>query len=200
MSADASLFAPVAALPVDPGLKTVGKVVLDEPLIQARNVNVHYRDKHALRDVSIDIGGERPLLRARLYSSNLDFDDLGGLIGVPPDTRAGETASPEQRAEAQAKAASPRVLPDAPYNLEKLRSVDAIVQLKAERVDARRLPIEAIDTRLRLEDGLLRIDPLDVAIAGGRMTGNIRLDARRNPIAPGPRLSGSTPPAKPRSN
>jgi uncharacterized protein involved in outer membrane biogenesis len=134
-------------------------------------------------DVSLDVRRKRPFVRARLYSSLLDFDDLGVLVGAPPGTKPGETASPEQRAEAQQRSASPRVLPDKPYNLGKLRSLDAVVQLKADRVNPARLPIDAIETRLRLEDGLLRIDPLDVAIAGGQMTGTIRLDARRNPIA-----------------
>jgi phosphate transport system ATP-binding protein len=55
MSADASR-PPVVALPVDPQLKTIGSVVVDEPLIQAREVNVFYGEKRAIRDVSIDIG------------------------------------------------------------------------------------------------------------------------------------------------
>jgi phosphate transport system ATP-binding protein len=55
MSADASR-PPVLALPVDPQLKTIGSVVIDEPLIQARDVNVFYGEKRAIRDVSIDIG------------------------------------------------------------------------------------------------------------------------------------------------
>jgi AsmA family protein len=140
-------------------------------------------DSDMAGDVTLDVGGERPSVHARLHSRRLDFDDLGGLIGAPPDTKPGETASPEQRVEAQEKSASPRLLPDKPYNLEKLRSLDAVVQLKAEHVDAQKLPIEAIDGRMQLEDGLLLIEPLDVAIAGGHMTGNIRLDARQNPIA-----------------
>ncbi|HWL61807.1 MAG TPA: phosphate ABC transporter ATP-binding protein PstB [Steroidobacteraceae bacterium] len=55
MSADASR-APVTLLPVDPGLKTIGSVVVEEPLIQARNVDVFYGEKRAIKDVSIDIG------------------------------------------------------------------------------------------------------------------------------------------------
>jgi phosphate transport system ATP-binding protein len=55
MSADASR-PPLVALPVDPQLKTIGSVVVDEPLIQARDVNVFYGEKRAIRDVSIDIG------------------------------------------------------------------------------------------------------------------------------------------------
>src|SRR5690606_25339493 len=60
MSADASR-APVTALPVDPDLKTVGCVTVDDPLIQARNVCVHYGDKRAIHDVSIDIARNQVL-------------------------------------------------------------------------------------------------------------------------------------------
>jgi phosphate transport system ATP-binding protein len=55
MSADASR-APVQALPVNPDSRTIGRVVVDEPLIQARDVNVYYGEKRAIKDVNIDIG------------------------------------------------------------------------------------------------------------------------------------------------
>ncbi len=39
--------------PVD--TKTVGQVTVASPVISARHVNVHYGDKHAIKDVSIDV-------------------------------------------------------------------------------------------------------------------------------------------------
>jgi phosphate transport system ATP-binding protein len=53
--------APAATLPVPEGIKTVGRVTVDEPLISARSVNVHYGDKHAIHDVSIDIARNQVL-------------------------------------------------------------------------------------------------------------------------------------------
>ncbi len=52
----ASPATPAASLPVAEGIKTTGRVTVDNPIICARGVNVYYDDKHALRDVSIDIG------------------------------------------------------------------------------------------------------------------------------------------------
>jgi phosphate transport system ATP-binding protein len=49
------------SLPVPEGLKTVGRVTADDPLICARNVNVYYGDKHAIREVSIDIARNQVL-------------------------------------------------------------------------------------------------------------------------------------------
>ena len=49
------------SLPVPEGIKTVGRVTADAPLICARNVNVHYGDKHAIREVNIDIARNQVL-------------------------------------------------------------------------------------------------------------------------------------------
>ena len=40
---------------------TVGRVTVDDPLISARDVNVYYGDKHAIRNVSIDIARNQVL-------------------------------------------------------------------------------------------------------------------------------------------
>ena len=37
-------------------IKTTGNVFVDKPRMTARNVNVYYGDKHAIKDVTIDIG------------------------------------------------------------------------------------------------------------------------------------------------
>jgi phosphate transport system ATP-binding protein len=49
------------SLPVPEGIKTVGRVTADDPLICARNVQVYYGDKHAIRDVNIDISRNQVL-------------------------------------------------------------------------------------------------------------------------------------------
>src|SRR5690606_8119143 len=60
MSADATLT-PVPALPVSPESQTVGRVTVDDPLIQARDVNVFYGEKRAIKDVNIDIARNQVL-------------------------------------------------------------------------------------------------------------------------------------------
>jgi phosphate transport system ATP-binding protein len=48
-------------VPVPEGHRTVGRVTVDDPIMTARGVNVHYGDKHAIKDVSIDIGRNQVL-------------------------------------------------------------------------------------------------------------------------------------------
>jgi phosphate transport system ATP-binding protein len=60
MSADASR-ASVPVLPVSQELKTVGTVVVGDPLIQARDVSVYYGEKLGVKDVNIDIARNQVL-------------------------------------------------------------------------------------------------------------------------------------------
>lgn len=131
---------------------------------------------------SIATGGPRPLLRAKLVSRRLDFDDLAGFIGGAPQAGGGESSNPELAAQAAKQAASPRLLPDTPYNLQKLRAMDADVTLKAQRINAPALPLDDMDAHLKLDDGLLRLDPLNFGVAGGDIRSTVRMDAREKLI------------------
>ena len=139
-------------------------------------------DSDLAGSASVTTGGARPYLRGDLVSRKLDFDDLAGFIGGAPDTGGGESTNPELAALAAQRAASPRLLPDTPYNLEKLRAMDADVRLRAARIDAPKLPLDDMDAHLKLEGGLLRLDPLDFGVAGGDIRSTIRMDARESPI------------------
>jgi len=138
-------------------------------------------DSDVAGDASIDVGGERPMLKAELVSRLLDFDDLAGFLGATPSIAANETASEEQRRKAAEQKAKPRVLPDTAFNLDKLRVMDADVKLRAERIDAPKLPLEKMSAHLHLNDGVLKLEPLDFMAAGGKIASRITLDAR-NPI------------------
>ena len=170
------------ATPETPPYALAGRLSRDGDLIRYEDFTGTVGDSDLSGTASIDVGGERPFARANLLSKRLDFDDLAGLIGAPPSTAAGESASPEQKADAQRRAASPRVLPDRPYDLQKLRSMDADVRVEAREIDAGKLPVESLEAQIEVEDGVLRVSPLDVGLAGGDLSGSIRLDARRDPI------------------
>ena len=50
-----------APLPVSPSIKTVGTVTVPEPVFSCRDVDVYYGDKHAIKDVNIDIARKQVL-------------------------------------------------------------------------------------------------------------------------------------------
>ena len=137
-------------------------------------------DSDLAGDASVRTGGVRPFLKADLVSKRLDFDDLAGFVGAAPQAHAGETASPEQRKQAEAQKASPRVLPDKPFELAKLRGMDADVRLRARHVNAPSLPIESMDAHLFVDDAVLRLEPISFQVAGGELSSRVRMDARKD--------------------
>lgn len=138
---------------------------------------------------AVTVGRERPLLVADLVSRRLDFDDLAGFIGAPPQANGSEATNPELKAQATALAANPRVLPDTPYNLTKLRSMDADVRLKAHRINAPTLPIDDMDAHLKLDAGVLQLVPLNFGVASSDIRSTIRMDAREKVIRTRARIS-----------
>ncbi|MCS3745456.1 hypothetical protein FHY18_000986 [Xanthomonas arboricola] len=129
----------------------------------------------------VDLRNKRPLLRADLASRRLDFDDLAGFVGAPPKTGGDESANAQQKKQAAQLAASARILPTTPYDLTKLRAMDAQVRWRAQRINAPSWPLDDMDASLTLKDGLLQLDPLNFGVAGGDIRSAIRMDAR-NPV------------------
>ena len=138
-------------------------------------------------DVVFDHSGKKPLLQGNLQSRRLDFEDLGPLIGALPAEPASGRAVKRPRPAPQG-----RVLPAQSIDLARLTRMNADVSFKADEVrNTKGVPLERFRTRLQLDDGALRLDPLVLGVAGGEMTGRltatgkgeaarmaVRLDAR----------------------
>jgi uncharacterized protein involved in outer membrane biogenesis len=156
----------------------------------AESINVWHYDDFSGRvgdsdlagDASFATGGKRPMLRANLVSRRLDFDDLAGFVGKAPQAGGGESTNPQLAAQAARERSRTRVLPDTPYQLDKLRSMDADVRWKAHRINAPKLPLDDMDAHLLLDAGLLRMEPLNFGVAGGDIRSTIRMDARESSI------------------
>lgn len=124
-------------------------------------------------EARFDRSGERPAVRAAIASPSADLVDLRALAGL----RAGGDGA------ANGNAGGPRRLASAqPLNVEKLRGMDFDVKLSAPRVRSADLPLlESVRGEARLAHGLLELTDIAVGLAGGAVTGRVRLDARRDP-------------------
>ena len=115
--------------------------------------------------LAVDLGTKRPTLKGKLHSKVLDIADLGGLIGEKPGEPDPKPAG--------------KVLPSEPINLEKLRRVDADVTLAATKFrNADKLPLDNLNMRIALVDGVMKADPLDFGVAGGKLTSRVAVDSR----------------------
>ncbi len=123
---------------------------------------------------------DRPLLEGAFTTRSLDWDDVLTVFGAPPSVSQGETASPEQVAEAGRLAAQGRLLPDARLDISRVRNMDARVSYRAARVRAPNIPLRALDVSLTLDHGLLRADPIDLGLSQGRIAGSAEVNARED--------------------
>ena len=118
----------------------------------------------------------RPLLSGSVVSNLLKLSDLGPIIG------ADSNQSKKERGVAVTQPAN-KILPVEKFTTERWGSMDADVKISGRKIirDAS-LPIENLDTHLQLNDRVVTLTPLNFGVAGGNMTGNIKLDGRNNII------------------
>jgi uncharacterized protein involved in outer membrane biogenesis len=126
--------------------------------------------------LSVRTGDKRPFLTADLRSQRLDFRDLGALFGGARKT--GAVASEKQKAIAQAMRAQHRIFPDATLSFSRIRGLDADVSFLAASITDAPFRLRSGSTRVQLNAGLLRAEPLDLDLPQGRITGFVQLDGR----------------------
>ena len=131
--------------------------------------------------IRVDTEPKRPVMKADLVSNMLDFKDLAGFIGGTPGTATGDTASEEQQKLAAADTENERIFPDQRYSLERLRAMDADVRLRAKRILAPNLPIDDLNAKLSLNDGVLKFEPAVFGVANGRVEIFSTFDGSKHP-------------------
>jgi uncharacterized protein involved in outer membrane biogenesis len=128
-------------------------------------------------------GEPRPTLRGDVDSTLLRLRDLGAVVGA---------GSAEDRAARGDRTKQPagRVLPAEPFEVEHWRAADADVHFTGKRVIRNEeQPISDVDTRIRMQDGVLTLEPLRFGMAGGRVDGRIRVDSGPRPARGSVKLS-----------
>jgi hypothetical protein len=129
--------------------------------------------------LTVDKTTGRPMVTADLVSRRLRLADFVAVIGgAPAHARAQELSPVEKITQAQLKAEH-RLLPDARLDVARLRGMDARATYRATTIQAGRFPMRDLMMRIDLDHGVLAIGPLEVVLSQGRLTGQVRIDARR---------------------
>ena len=164
------------ALPNTPPYATVGRLV---GRFDPHHSLLHYEDFTA-RVGGSDLDGSltytsgvpHAMLTGDVESTLLQFKDLGALVGVGSQA-GGDDASAQPSA---------RVLPSAPFNVDRWHAMDANVHFTGKRVIRNKdLPISDVDTRVVMRNAVLTLDPLRFAMAGGTVTASLSIDANAKP-------------------
>ena len=165
------------ALPNSPPYAISGKITRDEKIYDVAGMNGRIGASDIEGHLNVNTTNKRPYLKAQLRSKLLDFADLGALFGAPGASKAA-TASQKVAAKA-VTAGGARLLPDATLQVDRIRSMDADVTYHAASVKpAPNLPLKAVALGVRLNDGLLSLNPITLTLPQGQLNGTAALNAR----------------------
>lgn len=168
-------------LPSTPPYETSGRLVAT----LRKGASVYRYDKFSGRVGGSDLNGSltytqrqpRALLSGELESKQLRFEDLAPLIGA--DAKPGQAAS-----DSTVRQPADKALPVAPFRTERWDSIDADVKFTGQRIiRTADLPITDLVTHLKLDDGVLTLDPLNFGVAGGNLMSSLQLNGKREPLA-----------------
>jgi hypothetical protein len=121
--------------------------------------------------------GKRPLIKAKLSGQKLDLAQLMPAPGKAEKKAGGKPAK--------------RVFPDDPLPLAGLRAFDANLSLKLAEVVTPQLSLRDVTIGAVLKSGRLTLQPLDLQLAGSRLTASAALDAAKK--VPAVKLSVHAP-------
>lgn len=119
-----------------------------------------------------------PLLTGKLHSKQLDFADLGPVVGLDAPAAAARSKSPSRK-----------VLPTATLDVTRLKAMNADVTYSAAAIHhVKALPLDKGSAHILLKSGVLTLDPLALGVAGGTVNGRVVIDANVVPAAFSTRL------------
>jgi uncharacterized protein involved in outer membrane biogenesis len=176
-------------LPATPRYEVRGRLSKEGKVWNVSQINGKLGNSDLAGQLSFDRSHAVPLLTGKLQSKALDFDDLAPLVGLPEQPRSAAAlpqlaplaAGTVAAKVARAYAPPGRVLPTASLDLARLKAMNAVQYSAARITKVRQLPLERMSVHVKLQDGVLLLDPTDLGVAGGRLTGRIRIDGNSNP-------------------
>ncbi len=110
----------------------------------------------------------RPLLRGTITSQQLRLADLCPSVGADAASK---------------KPGRDKLLPDKLFRAEQWSALDADIAFKGKKIISSFAALQDVDTTIRMQDRVLSLAPLNFGLAGGKVTTNISLDGRHQPIA-----------------
>ncbi|SNX59324.1 hypothetical protein SAMN06296273_0762 [Nitrosomonas ureae] len=176
------LLSPILGLPMPslPPYRLEGDLSHHGHTWQISNLNGQVGDSDLAGMISVKLSETVPFIQADLRSKTIDLDDIGPLIGLAPDTGAGETASSAQEKKAKEETKNPFVLPDDSIDFKELQAINAEITLRSRQVKSK-LPVDDLFLQVIIDDGHLKLAPLNFGVATGNIRTRLELNTRTQP-------------------
>ena len=165
-----------------PPYRLSGELDYADHKIRFRNFTGTVGNSDLAGDFEVEPGRERPLITASLTSRRVVLADLAGFIGAAPGKSDDPNQSKQQKIAHARQEASPKLLPDTPISLPKIRAADFKVHYKGRRIDSEATPLDNLEAYLTIDDGKVALHPLSFGVGKGEISGDIALDAQRNRV------------------
>lgn len=165
-----------AALSIKGNLNAAG------PQLAFEKATIAFDAIHATGDLRLVTGGPRPILSGKLATGPLDLNPYmpeakpAAANPIPPKPVASPSAPPPTPSPAADEAWS-----DTPLDLAVLHAVDADLSLTAETLLWRKLRIDKSALNLKLQNGHLHTDLVDITLYRGHGQATLDLDAAATP-------------------
>ncbi|GGP19915.1 membrane protein [Silvimonas iriomotensis] len=157
-------------LPATPPYRLAGHLQHQNQVWQLQRFTGRVGSSDLSGNFAVDLAPKTKMITADLQSQKVDLADFSGFIGARSES--GQPAPPK----------GDRVLPDNPFNVEKLNVANADVKFHGAQIVNASLPLDNLDAHLLLQDGVLRFDPLNVGVAGGHVVSKLSLDSNATPL------------------
>jgi hypothetical protein len=135
----------------------------------------------------IDLREDKPFLEVNLASSQLDFDDLGVVFGLPTRVGEDETTNEEQREAQAVYDASARLIPDAEIDFTRLQAVNGDFRFEAPSVTDAPFGLNALVIEGKLDDSVLDFSSKRRSVSTRRRTPHRPMRRACSKMRPSPR-------------
>ncbi|MGO2461231.1 MAG: AsmA family protein [Ewingella sp.] len=168
-------------LPQTPSYSTDGHLTAtlhdkDGAVYRYQNFNGQIGDSDIHGSLTYRASKPRPSLSGSVESKQLRFADLAPLIGADSNkdkVKRGETT----------RQPSDKVLPVEKFDTKSWDVMDADVKFSAKRIEhGKSLPLSDLSTHLKLNNGVILMDPLRFGVAGGNLNSTVRLEGDKSPM------------------
>ncbi len=135
-------------------------------------------------DLLVDVSRKRPVVTGHLESKELTLSDLAAPLGAKPRTRGTLAGAPEapkpskKGAEEAPPSPTARLFPTARLQVARVRAMDGDVKYRARSIHAGSLPLQQVAFDIKLNDGVLSLEPFAFEMPQGKLSGTVRIDAR----------------------
>ena len=174
---DMSQLSALTGLPVPPtpAYQLTGQLDFADQRVQLRNLAARVGSSDLEGTIEVDPKAEPPEMTANLASRRVDLADLGGFVGTAPGRASTPGLTPGQRAEVARAEAQPRLIPDTPINVPKLRFANIHLHYRGESIEGRSVPLDNLDVMLDIDNGRVDLHPLSFGVGKGRISASIVL-------------------------